>query len=270
MIGTLAPTSQPTLSVYDAHVMEGNSGTTNLVFTVSLLKASDQTVSVQYTTVDISAKAGSDYGATSGTLTFAPGETTKTVAVPVYGDVVYEENQQLYSRLSGATNATIERTYAIGTIIDDDAAPSVAISDVSKAEGNSGTTNLTFTLNLSGATEELVFIQYATADGTAKAPGDYAATVGSLTFAPGETTKTIVVAVVGDATYEADETFFRQPHQCPVDATAARSQAVGHHPQRRRGPQPDDRRRVESRGELRVRQPLSFTVDPRPGPAACR
>ena len=96
------------------------------------------------------------------------------------------------------------------------------IGNVSLAEGNSGTTAVTFTVSLSTASGLPVTVNYATADGTAKALGDYAATGGTLTFAPGETTKTIVVAVVGDATYEANETFFLNLSG-PANASLARS-----------------------------------------------
>src|SRR5437867_1273848 len=79
-----------TLSINNAFVVEGNSGTTNAVFTVFLSQADTQTVSVDFFTSDGTASAPSDYQSRSGTLSFAPGETTKTITVPVNGDTIVE------------------------------------------------------------------------------------------------------------------------------------------------------------------------------------
>ena len=90
-----------------------------------------------------------------------------------------------------------------------------AIDDVSQAEGSSGVLPMTFTVSLSQPSPETVTVSYATADGTATiAGGDYVAASGFVTFAPGETSKPIVVSIVGDTTPESDETFF-------VDLTGA-------------------------------------------------
>ncbi len=198
------------ISVSGGSVVEGNSGTTPLTFAVSLSSAAATTVSVNFATANGSATAGTDYAATSGTLTFAPGETSKTVAVNVIGDTAFEANETFSLVLSGASaNAAIATASASGTIANDDqqAVLSLAIASVSAAE-NAGT--FLFTVTLSQASGSRVTVRFATANGTAVAgrTGDYTATSGTLTFNPGETSKTIAVAVRNDSLDEADETFF--------------------------------------------------------------
>jgi len=104
--------------------------------------------------------------------------------------------------------------------------PSVSISNTSLAEGNTGVQSATFTVTLSAASSNPVSVQYATADGTATAGSDYSATSGTLTFAPGETQKTIVVAVNGDTVPEADETFLVNLSN-PTNAVVGVSQGTG-------------------------------------------
>src|SRR5262249_7808002 len=138
--------AQPAISASAASVTEGNSGTTALSFTVSLSNPSYQTVTVAYATSNVSATAGSDYTAASGTLTFAPGETTKTVTVSVNGDTTFESNETLTLTLSNPGNATLATATATGTIINDDPVPTVAINSISVTEGDSGQTNAVFTV----------------------------------------------------------------------------------------------------------------------------
>jgi hypothetical protein len=101
--------------------------------------------------------------------------------------------------------------------------PALSINDVTVTEGNGGTTMATFTVSLSGAGSEPVSVSYATANGTASAGTDYVATAGSLSFAAGTTTRTLSVAVNGDTTVEADETFFVNL-TAPTGATLADAQ----------------------------------------------
>ncbi len=110
----------PSLSINDVTVTEGNSGTTNAVFTVSLSAASGQTVSVNYATADGTATQPADYANSSGTLTFPAGQTTGTITVPVIGEAVAEANEAFFVNLSGATNATIADNQGVGTITNDD------------------------------------------------------------------------------------------------------------------------------------------------------
>lgn len=114
---------KPGVSIADAQVTEGNSGTTTLSFPVSLDKASTQPVSVGYATADGTATAGSDYVAASGKVTFAPGQTTKTIDVTVNGDTAVEPDETMTVSLSGPKNATIKKGTATGTITNDDKSP---------------------------------------------------------------------------------------------------------------------------------------------------
>ncbi|MEB3308716.1 MAG: glycosyl hydrolase family 18 protein [Snowella sp.] len=309
----------PSITLNDASIVEGNSGIRYLVYTVSLSAASTQTVTVNYGTSNGTAKAGEDYTALTGTLTFAPGETSKTLQIAIQGDTLVEANETLYLNLSNAVGAAIAKTQAIGTITNDDQAPaptngniavafkvdsqwssgftgtititnqgttainnwklafdslfsitslwnaqqlpgangryevtnlswnaqipvngsvsfgfngtftgsqvpaptnyqfngqllsslpSLSVNDVQLTEGNTGSFNAVFTVSLNAASSNPVTVSYTTADGTAKSLSDYTAIAGTLTFNPGETVKTVTVAVKGDTLYEGNENFF--------------------------------------------------------------
>jgi ribosomal protein L24E len=115
--------TSPTLSVADALGTEGDSGTTPLTFTVSLTAPDSRPVTVAFATADGSARAPGDYAATSGSLKFNPGETAKTVTVPIAGDTLNETDETLSLVLSSPSNAVIGRTQAFGTIADNEQAP---------------------------------------------------------------------------------------------------------------------------------------------------
>src|SRR5205814_2272458 len=144
----------------------------------------------------------------SGALTFNPGDATKTINVTVNADAISENDETFFVNLSSAVAATIADGQALGTIHDNSPLPALSINNVSQNEGNSGTTTFNFTVTLSPASGRTVTVNYNTANATATAPSDYTATSGTLTFNPGDTTKTITVTVNGDATLEIDETFF--------------------------------------------------------------
>jgi Calx-beta domain-containing protein len=165
-------------------------------------------VTVDYSTFDGSAAAPGDYASASGTLTFTPGQTAKQIVVAVKGETLNEVNETYTVNLSNPANATISGSgIGTGTITNDDAVPTLSINNVSLAEGGSGTTSFTFTVTLSAASGLPVSLDFATADGSAVAPGDYQSQTGSVTFSLGQTTKTITVLVEGDGSSEANETF---------------------------------------------------------------
>jgi len=110
----------PRLSIADAAVTEGHAGTTNATFTVTLAPATGTTVTVGYATSDGTATAGSDYTAASGTLTFAPQQTTQSFTVTVHGDRVIEPDETFQVVLSGLSGATLGRATAEGRILNDD------------------------------------------------------------------------------------------------------------------------------------------------------
>ena len=199
--------SPPTLSIANATVTEGNSGSVNAVFAVSLSAPSAATVTVDFATADGTAAAPGDYTATTGTLTFAPGQTAKQISVPVKGDTAIEGNETFAVNLTNPTAATISGSgFATGTITDDDQ-PAISIGNATANEGNAGTTVFTFAVTLSAPSANTVTVDYSTFDGSAVAPGDYAAASGTLTFTAGQTAKQVVVSVSGDTTVEATETF---------------------------------------------------------------
>ena len=216
----------PTLSIGDVSVVEGNSGTTPAVFVVTLSAASDQPITVDYATADGTATAANnDYQPTSGTLTFAPSTITQTITVLVNGDTAVEPNETFTVVLSNPSNATIAQGTGTGTIINDDGAV-LSIADASVVEGTGVGGTLRFTVTLSQASAETVTVQYASADGSAVAPGDYAAVSGTLTFAPGELVKIIEVQVVGDDIVEPDETLTITLSNA-TNATIGRAVATG-------------------------------------------
>jgi hypothetical protein len=192
------------LSVSDASVDEPSSGTATLTFAVTLAPASARTVSVGWATGDGTAAAGSDYTAASGSLTFAPGgPTTQSVTVQVLGDTLNEENETVRLTLAGAAGAAVADAEGLGTIVDKNAPPTLAVSDTTGREGSGAT----FTIELLGTTLRTVTVGFGTSDGSARADLDYLARVGTLSFAPGEKTKTVTVTIVDDAAVEPAETF---------------------------------------------------------------
>jgi arylsulfatase A-like enzyme len=211
----------PTVSAGDVAVVEGNDGSADATFTLSLSHASGATASVAYTTADGSALAPDDYEATSGEATFDPGQTQQTVTVRVSGDQLIEPDETFTLELSDPSGALLGDASGTALILDDDVPLMAAIDDVVVTEGNTGTTAATFTVSLTPASTGPVVISWSTADGTATAPGDYAASSGNLTFSPGENAKTITVPVAGDVLYEAQEDFFVNLTSTDVDLADA-------------------------------------------------
>jgi hypothetical protein len=217
----------PQIKVTDARVTEGNTGSASATFTVTLSAGSDVPVTATYATADGTATAGSDYQAASGTLTFAPGETSETVTVPVNGDRLAEPNETFFIGLSGPTNATIADGQGVGTILDDE--PRISISDFTKAEGKKNqTTQFTFTVTLAAAYDQPVTVSFKTSDGTATTgDSDYVGKTGTITFAPGETTKTITIVVTGDSKKEAAEYFYLDLYDNSTNSLFAKSLGTG-------------------------------------------
>jgi thermitase len=225
------PAPLPTLSITDRAASEGDAGPTGFDFMVDLSAASAQTVTVNYATANGTASSSSDYTAASGTLSFAPGETSKTITVSVSGDTAAEPNETFVVNLSAATNATIADAQGVGTIVNEDL-PSLAISNASATERNFGTRNLSFSITLSPSTSQTVTVSYATANGTATGGAscgsavDYLNRSGTVSFSPGTTTRTVSVPVCGDRRREPDETFVVNLSGS-VNATIGDSQGVG-------------------------------------------
>ncbi|MCA9212888.1 MAG: hypothetical protein KDB27_07485 [Planctomycetales bacterium] len=216
--------SLPALSIGDVDIIEGDAGTTVAQTVVTLSAASDETVTVDYTTADETALAGEDYVAKTGTLTFAPGQTSATIEVVINGDTTLEVDEIMEVQLSNPVRATIAHSVSDIVILNDDLAPkpTLSIADVDIIEGDSGTTVAQTVVTLSAASNEAVTVDYTTADETAIAGEDYVANTGTLIFAPGQTSATIEVMINGDTTLEVDEIMEVQLSN-PVGATIAHS-----------------------------------------------
>jgi hypothetical protein len=220
---------RPGLSVNDVSITEGNSGTKLLTFTVTLDRPTDQLVTVRYATANGTATTGgNDYVATTGTLTFIPRQTTATVSITVRGDTTIEADETFRLNLSSPTNAVITDSQGVGTILNDDRRPILTVADVSVAEGTgTGFSLLTFTLKLDKAATGNVTVQYATANGTASSSSDYVAKSGTITFLPGQLSKTVTVQVRRDSLREGNETLFLNLSALTGPATLGRSKATG-------------------------------------------
>jgi hypothetical protein len=199
----------PQVSINDVSQTEGNGGTTSFVFTLSLSAASGQTVSVNYTTADNTAQAGSDYQAANGVVSFAPGETSKQITVLINGDTQVETNETFAVNLFNLINASVGKVTGLGTIVNDDSNPSSPTIQFSQstyaAQEDLGA--LMVTVTRSGDTSAAAAVDYQTVDGGAMQKGDFEYAAGRMTFAPGETSKTFVVLVNEDMFGEGNETF---------------------------------------------------------------
>ncbi len=220
----------PTIDVADAEPRaEGDTGTTTFSFEVTISEPPLNAVTVSFGTSDGTATAGSDYLAVTDSLTFDPGDgAPKTITVEVVGDLDFEADETFSVELTAATGAAIGNGTGTGTILNDDSLPSgIAITDVSMAEGDSGTTDFAFTVTLSPASALAVTVDYSTRDGSATvAGGDYTAAAGTLTLMPGETARTVTVVVDGDERVESDERFFVDLSGA-TNGTIADSEGVG-------------------------------------------
>jgi hypothetical protein len=195
---------------------EGDSGTTNFAIPVTLSNPSVQTIAVDYTTSNVTATAGSDYTATSGTLTIPAGAASGTINVPVSGDTTVEPDETFSLTLSNPSNVGfLSNGNATVTIANDDA--TLQLSNASFTV-NEGAGFATLTATRIGDTSRVANIQYATSDsaglqactlanGKASERCDYGTAVGRVQFAIGETSKPIIIPIVDDALVEGDETF---------------------------------------------------------------
>ena len=218
----------PSIRISDAAVVEGTGTVIPASFKVTLSAPSGQTVTVKYNTANGTAAAPADYTAKALTiLTFAPGETSKTLVVPVAGDALDEATEKFSVVLSAAANASIADGVGVASVADDDLPPAVSVNDVRVTESDAGTVSAVFTVKLSAVSSLPVTVKYQTANGTATAAVDYTAVgLTSLSYSPGETSKTVTVQLKGETLKEASETFFVNL-SAAVNATIADAQGIG-------------------------------------------
>jgi chitinase len=197
-----------------ASVAEGNSGTANLVVPVTLSEPSTETVTVDWVTGPAGAPPradpASDFTAASGTVTFAPGETAKSVSISVNGDVLVEPDEWVTVSFKNPTNATMGGFYGLGFgIITNDDHATVVPGSASVLEGDSGTTALQLPVTLSNPSTQTITVDWNT--GPAGSPpradpaSDFTAASGTVTFAPEETAKSVSISVNGDVLVEPNE-----------------------------------------------------------------
>ena len=204
--------TKPSLVINDISVAEGNQGSATALFTVTLSTPSDNEISFDFATQDNEAVAGTDFSFASGTATLKPGQTTKTIKVQIIGNKTFQKNRRFDMKIwldaANKSNAKVFGGIGKGQIVDDDPKPQLSASDVIVAEGQSGSTTAAVTVTLTGATALPASVDYVTVNSSAQAISDFAGASGTLTFAPGETSKTITLSIVGDTVAEATEQFF--------------------------------------------------------------
>jgi uncharacterized protein (TIGR03118 family) len=201
-IGTPAPS--PAISISDVAQIEGNSGSSSFVFNVNLNTTTALAVTVDFATANGSATGGSDFASRTGSLSFAPGETTKMISIQVSGDATNEPDETFSVNLSNAANATIPDAQGTGVILNDDA-PAVGVSPTFTVAENAGTLSIAITRG--GDATMPGTVDFATADGTASQQSDYLIANGTLSFAAGEMTKNVVISIIDDVKVEGSETF---------------------------------------------------------------
>ena len=212
------PVSRPTITAKPVATDENQPMTG---FTVQLSAPSPNEVKVNFDTDIGTATYGTndpDYQRVLGTLAFAPGETTKFVAVPVVNNTTVEGTGLFWLDLTSPVNATIEQRYTPALIFDNDAiagTPAISVTDVVVDE-SAGTASFFVWLNRQSLS--VVTVEFDTVDGSARAGEDYRDALGQLRFAPGEVVKTVSVDIANDHLAETDEVFTLRLAN-PVNAT---------------------------------------------------
>ncbi|HEX8150361.1 MAG TPA: Calx-beta domain-containing protein [Pyrinomonadaceae bacterium] len=217
--GAASARQLPVLSVKPASVNEGDSGSTDVPVTVELSAPSSQTVTVQYRTVEYTAFAGSDFQHVTGTLTFAPGVTQRTVNVPVLGDTVDELDEYLFVQLSNATNAgvSVSSNPPLLFIYDDDPTPRDTRLSATNYSFDEGAGVASVVVRRTGDLSVASSVNYSTGDISATQAQDYTAAYGTLTFAPGESEKAVNVFITNDRWKENATEVFHFRINTPVN-----------------------------------------------------
>lgn len=199
----------PKLSIADVQIVEGNSGTKDMKFAVSLNGALlNQQVTVNYTTFDVTASAGSDYLPRGGTLVIPAGLAQAYIVVPVLGDIFNELTETFAIQLSSPVNAEILKGTATGTILNNDPLPNLYVNDPVVTTTVAGNYEAVFTVALDAPSGRQVQVAYSTANGGAIDGVDYLGVNGTLTFTPGVTTLQVAVPVTNTGTFFPNKKFY--------------------------------------------------------------
>lgn len=201
--------SEITINLAAASLTEGDSGTANMDFPVSLSANAPSNASVPFTVTAGSASAPADYTTLSGTVNLVSGSSTAIASVTVVGDLLDENNETLTVTLGAPPAGYVVGTGgALGTIIDNDAPPTLSLNAPSVVEGDVGSTPMNFIATLSAASSFDISFSRATSNGTAQAGSDYTAlAAATLTIPAGQTSITVPVNILGDTAVEGNENF---------------------------------------------------------------
>ena len=224
--GTINADPPPGLYISDMVAIEGDRGVSNHLFTVTLLNASTNVVTVNYATTNGTSLALKDFRPKKGKLKFLPGVTSLTIPVAIVGNLLNEADEFFRVNLSRPVNTVIIRGQGLGTILDNDPLPLVSIADVTAVEVNAGVRTVAFTLRLSAKSGRALSVDFATADDTAIAGTDYVATNGTVVFPAGALSKKITVGIIGNTVHEDAETFLLNLSNA-VNATITDGSALG-------------------------------------------
>nr|WP_316829064.1 Calx-beta domain-containing protein [Pedobacter miscanthi] len=227
----IADNDNATVAVNSISVVE-NAG--NATFTVTLTGNVQDAFTVNYSTTNGTALAGSDYTATTGSVTFPAGSlsgATQTFSIPVINDNIAELTETFTVKLNSVSTGSVVTIPAGGatgtaTITDDDAA-SVAINSVSALESAG---NMSFTVTLTGNIQDALSVNYATSDNTAIAGSDYTAKTGVVTFPAGSVsgaTQTILIPVTDDNVTEGPESFKVTLSNATAPLTITQAEGIG-------------------------------------------
>lgn len=220
--------TQPRLNISNATIFEGDSGSGDMQFSVSLTEAATNDVSVDYQFEDINAVNGSDYIGTGNTVTIIQGDTSALISVQVLGDTLIEADETFRVTLSNLLgDATLNDAEGIGTIFTDDPFAAIDISDAGVQEGDAGTVDMVFTVTLDVQAADTVTVDYTTSDISATGGDDYVAVTGTLLFPPGDIEATITITVNGDTDLEGDEQFNVILSNVSANGTLDNTMAIG-------------------------------------------
>ncbi|MEQ8852337.1 Calx-beta domain-containing protein [Gimesia sp.] len=201
---TIRDNDQASISIDDVSVDE-SMGTA--ILTVTLTQPVSTTVTIDFTTSDQTATESTDYQAQSGLLVFPPGELTKTITVTTFDSDEVELEERLVVLLSniqsGGTDVVFAKSQGEITIQDNDVA-SLTIEDIT-VEEDTGTVEIAVSLNQ--PIDTTITVDYASADQSAIAVDDYSLQTATLSFAPGELTRTISIPVVNSDLVELEKSF---------------------------------------------------------------
>ena len=221
--GAAAQEGLSLLSIDSPSVTEGDSGSVSLTFTVTLTPPPASQATVNYAASGGTATSGTDYTLSSGTLTFAMGDASKTITVSVTGDTTDEPDETVVVQLSGAVNAGYGTSAGTGTITDDDPAPTVTLALSRSSIAESGAANsAAVTASLNHASSATTTVTVSAAAGANAASGDFSLSSNTtLTIAAGSTSSTGTVTITA-----SDNTQVEPNKGVTVSGSASNSQGI--------------------------------------------